>query len=236
MPGELSETIFLILNDICLLDSFTSISCILDTILNHIDPGLSEIHLLSNEICDSIRNACKFLLNYRKTNMNEALIEMAKKSLNYMDYHKCKELPVSIIEFSSNLIASLDEEKIATVAKDVEYLVTSCMMSKTIEVRLEAYMTLLRLVNESLSVQIAVEINSKRYNKIRFLTLNKIFYQLITFGMYDSNESVKRVCEKILLHLLQCELLVSRGKTIFSNEYKIFKSNAIYSLNNNGFC
>lgn len=213
MPGELSETIFLILNDICLLDSFTSISCILGTILNHIDPGLSEIHSLSNEICQSIRNACSFLLNHKQPNVTyDALIDMAKKSLNYMDYHKCKELPLSIIEFSSNLIASLDEERIASISKDIEYLVTSCMISKSAEIKVETYMTLLRMVNESLSVQIAVEVNSKRYNKIRFLTLNKVFYQLVTFGMYDANESVKRASEDIMSHLLQCELLVSKGK------------------------
>ena len=32
------------------------------TILNHLDPELSEINSLSNEICASIQSACQFLM------------------------------------------------------------------------------------------------------------------------------------------------------------------------------
>ena len=106
MPGELSETIFLILNDISLLDSFGNLSCVLSTILSHIDPTLSEIYSLSNEICDSIKHACQFLMQCKQqVSPVASLIEMAKKSLNYMDYHKCKQLPGSIIEFCSHITA-----------------------------------------------------------------------------------------------------------------------------------
>jgi hypothetical protein len=62
MPIELSETIFLILNDVCLNDSFKSINCILTTILSHLDPDLSEINSLSTEICGSIQASCQFLM------------------------------------------------------------------------------------------------------------------------------------------------------------------------------
>ena len=215
MPGELSETIFLILNDICLVDSFTGISCVLTTILSHIDPALSEIHSLSNEICDSLRNACLFLMNFKKPNMTDSLLAMAKKSLNYMDYHKCKELPCSIIKFCSQLIANSNNTDVDN-SSDVEYLVTSCMMSKTAEIRLETYAAISRIVQDSLSVQIAVEVNSKRYKKIKFIVLNKVFYQLVTFGMFDQNEGVKQMSEVILSHLLQCELLVPEGNFLLN--------------------
>lgn len=62
MPSELSETIFLVLNDICLVDSFKSVTVLFTTILNHLDPELSEINSLSNEICASIQSACQFLM------------------------------------------------------------------------------------------------------------------------------------------------------------------------------
>lgn len=61
---------------------------------------------------------------------------------------------------------------------------------------------------DSINVQVATEINSKRYKNINFLLLNKVFYQYITFGLFDKCSQVKKSCEKILLHLLQCELLV----------------------------
>lgn len=206
MPSELSETIFLILNDICLLDSFTNISCVLMAILNHVDPSLSQVHLLSNEICDSIRNACNFLMQHKEHSIStETLLEMAKKSLSYMDYHKCRQLPESIIDFTSRLIANIDPD---TDSTDVEFLVTSCMMSKSPEIRLETYSNISKLVSNAISVQVAIEINSKRYRKIKFLTLNKVFYQLVTFGLFDPNENIRALCENIILHLLQCELLV----------------------------
>ena len=37
---------------------------------------------------------------------------------------------------------------------------------------------------------VALEVSSKRYRKINFLLLNKIFYQLITFGLFDKHEQV----------------------------------------------
>ncbi|CAF0962770.1 unnamed protein product, partial [Brachionus calyciflorus] len=61
---------------------------------------------------------------------------------------------------------------------------------------------------ESINVQVATEINSKRYKKINFFLLNKVFYQYVTFGLFDRSLQVKKQCEKILLHLIQCELLV----------------------------
>lgn len=63
-------------------------------------------------------------------------------------------------------------------------------MSKLDEIRVESYLTILRLVNDSLNVLVAAEINSKRYKRINFLLLNKIFYQFITFGLFDKCEQV----------------------------------------------
>jgi hypothetical protein len=91
---------------------------------------------------------------------------------------------------------------------DIEYLVISCMISKCDRIRIEAYTTISKIVEHSLSVQVATEINSKRYKKIEFLLLNQVFYQFVTFGLFDKCAQVKKLCENILLHLLQCELLV----------------------------
>ena len=120
----MKETIYLILNDICLVDSFKNISSVFTSILGHLDPDLTEINVISNEICGSIQSACQFLMqcdqlvkllifkiklfylifiNFLKMYV-EKLIEMAKNSLNYMDYYACRMLPSKIIEFSSKLM------------------------------------------------------------------------------------------------------------------------------------
>jgi hypothetical protein len=64
IPNDLSEIIFLIMNDICLMDSFKSMSLVFSTILVNLDKNLYDIYLLSNEICDSMRCACEFLQKY----------------------------------------------------------------------------------------------------------------------------------------------------------------------------
>ena len=61
---------------------------------------------------------------------------------------------------------------------------------------------------DALNVLVAAEINSKRYKRINFLLLNKIFYQLMTFGLFDKCEQVRDLSEHILSHLIQCGLLV----------------------------
>jgi len=142
--------------------------------------------------------------------MSDSLIQLAKNSLNYMDYHKCKDLPAKIVHFSSTLLAIIDEddEHSFSTKTDIEFLVTSCMMSKSIETRLATYASFSHIVNDSLSLQIAIEINSKRFKKLKFLILNRVFYQLVAHGIFDPNESIKQHAENILVRLLQSELLV----------------------------
>ncbi|RMZ94709.1 rotatin, partial [Brachionus plicatilis] len=205
IPGELAETIFIILNDICLLDSFKSLSHVFPTLLINLDKNLYDIYILSNEICDSMKCACEFLQNFSQHSKQD-LVQLAKKSLNFMDYHVCVELSAKIVEFASATM-SLDKEAEAFKA-DIEYLVTGCMMSKNDLIRIETYSAIYRIINDSINVQVATEINSKRYKNINFLLLNKVFYHYITFGLFDKSIQVKKSCEKILLHLLQCELLV----------------------------
>jgi hypothetical protein len=103
MPSELSEIIFIILNDICLIDSFKSLNYVFSTILTHFDKSLYDIYSLSNEICESMKSACDFLNKNDQLNLKDELIQMAKKSLNYMDFHVCKQLPVRIVEFCSKM-------------------------------------------------------------------------------------------------------------------------------------
>ncbi len=206
MPTDLNGIIFYILNDICLVDSFPTLTHLFSSLLAHLDKSLFDVYILSNEICESMKCACDFLLKHNQLDIKEDLIRMAKKSLNYMDYHICKDLPRTIIEFCSKII-NLDQDD-SNNKSDLEYLITSCMISKSDEIRIETYSTISRIVNDSINVQIATEINSKRYKRINFLLLNKIFYQLIAFGLFDKCFQVKKYCENILSHLLQCELLV----------------------------
>ena len=75
------------------------------------------------------------------------MLESAKKSLNYMDYHLSIELTSKLIEFSSKICINLEDIDNNKFKSDVEYLVTSCMMSKNDEIRLEAYSKIYKLVN-----------------------------------------------------------------------------------------
>ncbi len=104
-----------------------------------------------------------------------------------MEFYTCKELPKAIIEFCSKVMENNNtvDEKSAGVREDVEFLVTSCMLSRSIEIRTEAYAAISRIVDDAINVQIATEINSKRYRRLNFLLLSKIFYQLAAFGLFD---------------------------------------------------
>ena len=56
---------------------------------------------------------------------------------------------------------------------------------------------------------VAVELNSKRYKKLQFLLINKIFFEFISFGLFDLCAKVKEYSKHILLLLMECDLLVS---------------------------
>ena len=91
----------------------------------------------------------------------------------------------------------------------IQMQATHCSIIECNEIRLQAYSAISRIVDEALSIRFAVEINSKRSRKANFLLLGKVFYQLVTFGVFDKCEQIKQLSEAVLSHLLQCELLVS---------------------------
>lgn len=64
-----------------------------------------------------------------------------------MDYHLSIELTSKLIEFSSKICINLEDIDNNKFKSDVEYLVTSCMMSKNDEIRLEAYSRIYKIVN-----------------------------------------------------------------------------------------
>jgi hypothetical protein len=104
----------------------------------------------------------------------------------------------------------------------LERLLVGCMISKCDEIRTETYANIAQIVQvkiiivlhiflfllfvlflmnnfelntkqkECLNVQVTVEVNSQRYKKLLILTLNRVFYQLIVFGLFDIHEKVKR--------------------------------------------
>ena len=74
------------------------------SILRDLDSNLSEINEVSNEICNSMQSACYFLMQSDQIILCPDLIELAKKALNYMDYFVCKQLPCTIVKFSSKLM------------------------------------------------------------------------------------------------------------------------------------
>lgn len=200
VPVELSGTLFTILNDICLTDSFKSVSSVFSEILINLDKELYDIYTKSNEICESMRSACEFLIKHDQLSLKHELIEMGKKSIIYMDHHNCVDLATKLIEFSSKVLATEGSNS------NIEDLVTKCMMSQNDEIRVKTYTAIYKITTESLNIQIATEINSQRHKNLNFLLQSRVFHQFITFGLFD--KSVKKICEKTLLHLLQCELLV----------------------------
>ena len=64
LPSELTETLFTIINDICLSESYEQNINLLIPLLNHLDSQLHDVYSLSNEICDSLSDACSFLTQY----------------------------------------------------------------------------------------------------------------------------------------------------------------------------
>ncbi len=65
LPSELTETLFTIINDLCLSESsYEQQINLLIPLLNHLDSQLHDVYSLSNEICDSLNDACLFLTQY----------------------------------------------------------------------------------------------------------------------------------------------------------------------------
>ena len=123
MPVELAEQIFFILNDTSLMNAIKSESGdeenVFSAILCHLDKSLYDIYEMSNEVADSMKNACKFLIKFSEANpsisynsldfINE-MISLAKQSMIYMEYHECNMFPNRIVHFVSNICRHVNED------------------------------------------------------------------------------------------------------------------------------
>lgn len=83
-----------------------------------------------------------------------------------MDYHLSIELTSKLIEFSSKICINLEDIDNNKFKSDVEYLVTSCMMSKNDEIRLEAYSKIYKIVNVR-KIKLIYSSNSNLLNIIK---------------------------------------------------------------------
>ena len=210
MPSEMASTLFAMLNDTPLVESFRELAATFATLLRHQDRSLHDIYTLSDEICASMSAACGFLLKcdeprrrqHQQHNNSGELLEMAKRSLSYMDYHVCTQLPGCIVNFCSQHIATAT----ANDNDDIEYLLVSCMTSKADELRAETYAAMERIVAASISVDTS---SASAHERVAFLLLNRVFYQLVACGLFDARAfRVRKASEAIVSRLLQCELLV----------------------------
>ncbi len=70
LPNELSETIFLMINDVCLNEvygnQYLSLMC---PILSYLEPKLYDAYVMSNRICESLNAACNFLIGFENSSV-----------------------------------------------------------------------------------------------------------------------------------------------------------------------
>ena len=112
-PTNIADTLFIILNDVCFLEAFNKrIQFTFQTILKTIDKRLYDLLVLAKIVGDkSMKSAYYFLSKSTSViehdeelcALKQELIERAKQSLNFMDYHVCIALPKRIVDFCAKL-------------------------------------------------------------------------------------------------------------------------------------
>ena len=88
------------------------------------------------------------------------------------------------------------------------------MASKSDEIKIETYSSLSKLVSEMLNTNDSTSLINKstkriKCEKLSFILYNKIFYFLLSQGLFDSLTQVKQFAQSILSNLLKCELIVT---------------------------
>ncbi|ELU06616.1 hypothetical protein CAPTEDRAFT_220120 [Capitella teleta] len=92
--------------------------------------------------------------------------------------------------------------------QDSKRLVLTLLSHPVESIRTQAYEKAEQIVKEALGVEHVTEPTSSAASAIAFLVDRKMLYQIITFGMNDSEPKVVSLSSSILVHLLQSELLL----------------------------
>ncbi|KAL5022092.1 hypothetical protein ScPMuIL_001247 [Solemya velum] len=191
--------------------SFPNIQVTLLSYLQQLEPDRYQIYTRAAKVCQSLKKTCKFLLSCREVDLKSKaeLLSLLEASVLSLPYHLHMPLITEFIKFFSGLCVKASvEESLQSRGRSV---LLQFLAHPLMEVRQHTYKIILQHTKNALSVDHASEPNSTSCYQSRFLFHPDVLFEVVTFGLADSDSKVSGMAVDLTLHLIQSHLLMVDG-------------------------
>ncbi|XP_046578265.1 LOW QUALITY PROTEIN: rotatin-like [Haliotis rubra] len=176
--------------------------------VQQLDPSVHQQYRDAVTICKSMGHSCRFITGFKQgvASPEELSIQM-EEAFPSLPYHVHLPLVSDFIKFFSNIRYKTATEK-STIARCQRCLLRLLAYPLPL-VRQQTYKTVLHTVQTSLNVNQAADPKSRTCLRVKFLLDHDVLYEIICFGLADSDPQVATAAGDLTLTLLQGQLLMT---------------------------
>ncbi|XP_072267604.1 rotatin isoform X2 [Pyxicephalus adspersus] len=208
LPESLMNALFLLSVDLPFRIAYPSVHESIIAFMEQLNSEDYGVYKQASETVYSIECTASFMSCSSKEGANFLeLVELAEKALASLPYHKHFSLVRKFIYACSDIYNSAQS---GPVLLEESQKVLLRMMSHWVPaVRAEAYNNCLEIVKDALGIYNVTKPVSSICSSINFLLHSKVLYEIITFGLQDSNKEIYCAAKAILTFLLQGQLVMT---------------------------
>ncbi|XP_062593037.1 rotatin-like isoform X3 [Saccostrea cucullata] len=209
LPSSLTKSLELVVFDEALSHSYPDIQITLLAYLQILSPDKYKLFVDTAKISQSIQKSCQFLMLCQEEAYkgSSQMISLAEASIESLPYHLHLPLVSEFVKLSSSICARTTEDKVLQM-KCVDVLL-KFLSHPLPQVKEQTYSTIKQVIKCSLNVNEAADPSSRACYLSRFLFNSDIMYEIIVFGLNDSNSKVSQTGTEIICHILDGQLLMT---------------------------
>ncbi|KAM9308326.1 rotatin [Gastrophryne carolinensis] len=208
LPESLANALFLISVDLPFRIAYPSVHESVIAFMEQLNSEDYVVYKQASETVYSIECTTSFMSSSNKEGANLLeLVELAEKALTSLPYHKHFCLVHKFILTCSDIFNSAQSSP--ELLKECQNVLLSMMSHWMPTVRVEVYKNCLQIVKDALGVHNVTKPVSTICSSIHFLLFPKVLYEIITFGLQDSNSEVCSAAKAILTFFLQGHLVMT---------------------------
>ncbi|XP_071091563.1 rotatin-like [Haliotis cracherodii] len=208
LPDSLVSALTVLVFDESLFLAYPATHSALLRLVQQLDPSVHQRYRDALTICKSMGHSCRFITGFKQgVTSPEELSTQMEEAFPSLPYHVHIPLVTDFIKFFSNIRYKTATEK-STVARCQRCLLRLLAYPLPL-VRQQTYKAVLSTVQTSLNVNQAADPKSRTCLRVRFLFDHDVLYEIICFGLADSDPQVATAAADLTLTLLQGQLLMT---------------------------
>ncbi|XP_076470158.1 rotatin-like isoform X2 [Babylonia areolata] len=208
IPDQLHDTLGSLLFDESLALSYPQCHGVLTHFAHLLDLDAYRHYLQASHLRQSMQDTCRFVLQARaKTLEAEEAVTLADSAVTSLPYHLHLPFISQFVAFFSHLSSRQNCDKgplsrcVGTLLKLLSHPLT--------EVRQHTYLTVFSTLQSCLNpASEAASTKATGHLGARFILNKDLLYEIVCFGLADSDNKVSSLAMELLFHLLQSQLLL----------------------------